>query len=342
MFAKSCLLALLAAAAMASPIHEAQDVTLAMRQSAVTTQQLADFKIYAEYSAASYCNGRNTPGQLIACSGSACNQVSANRPSTVATFSGFVTGIEGFVATDPVRREIILSIRGSSNVRNWITNFQFLSGSCDLVRRCRVHSGFNNAWNEISVAAQNAVRQARSANPSYRVVTTGHSLGGAVATLAAAYLRAGGIPTELYTYGAPRVGNEEFANFVSRQPGGHFRITHGADPVPKVPPFAFGYRHTTPEYWLNGGSSRTIDYGIRDIKVCTGTLSFGCNNGLDIPDAVSHMYYINSMGGCSPGGFDVRVAGEVADLDAVFDRIIEVDREYIKENRMPNNSSMTV
>jgi hypothetical protein len=174
-------------------------------------------------------------------------------------------------------------------------------------------------------------------------LVVGHSLGGAVATLAAAYLRAGGIPTELYTYGAPRVGNEEFANFVSRQAGGHYRITHGADPVPKVPPFAFGYRHTTPEYWLNGGSSRTIDYGIRDIKVCTGTLSFACNNGPDIPDAVSHMYYINDMGGCSPGGFDVRISPEnAAEVDAAFDRIIAVDRKYIEENKMPSNSSMTV
>ncbi len=92
------------------------------------------------------------------------------------------------------------------------------------------------------------------------MVATGHSLGGAVATLAAAYLRAAGNAVDLYTYGSPRVGNDAFANFVSAQAGLEIRVTHLDDPVPRLPPLLFSYRHTSPEYWLYDGGATTTNY----------------------------------------------------------------------------------
>lgn len=71
-----------------------------------------------------------------------------------------------------------------------------------------------------------AIAEAIKANPSYSLVVTGHSLGGAVATIAAATLRQYGYPCELYTYGSPRVFNSVGAAFVSTQPGGNVRVTH--------------------------------------------------------------------------------------------------------------------
>lgn len=49
------------------------------------------------------------------------------------------------------------------------------------------------------------------------------------------------------------------------------------------------------------------------------------------------------MSGCSPGGFEVRLPGEEeGGLEEAFDRMIEMDREYIEKNETPKNSTMTV
>lgn len=43
----------------------------------------------------------------------------------------------------------------------------------------------------------NAVKQAAAANPSYKIVSTGHSLGGAIAAFAAAELRNSGYTVDM-------------------------------------------------------------------------------------------------------------------------------------------------
>lgn len=148
-----------------------------------------------------------------------------------------------------------------------------------------------------------AVSAARALHPSFGVVVTGHSLGGAVATIAAAYLRQqpASAPTtvDLITYGSPRVGNNAFAGFVTAQPGAEFRVTHLDDPVPKLPPIEFGYRHTSPEYWLSTGGATTTDYGVADVKVCQGSADLGCNAGTPGLNAEAHLYYFEAIAGCS-------------------------------------------
>ena len=65
---------------------------------------------------------------------------------------------------------------------------------------------------------------------------TGHSLGAALATLAA--MRGGvSAPQGLYTFGSPRVGNAAFARAFTRAfPHPCFRFVHGSDIVTAVPP----------------------------------------------------------------------------------------------------------
>jgi hypothetical protein len=87
---------------------------------------------------------------------------------------------------------------------------------------------------------------------------TGHSLGGALATLTTAYLiyitRFGSrIPESVWrvlsvTYGSPKVGDvSSFGLFVAlaRQAGKYncYRLHNLKDPVPSAPPAAMGYHH---------------------------------------------------------------------------------------------------
>ncbi|MCI2285455.1 hypothetical protein L3081_21250 [Colwellia sp. MSW7] len=81
----------------------------------------------------------------------------------------------------------------------------------------------------------------------------GHSLGGAIAELTAIWASARGIKTKLYTFGAPRVVLRD-SIYKAAMNIDHYRVTHGADPVPCVPVWPF--THTVGEYQtaMNGGS----------------------------------------------------------------------------------------
>ena len=143
------------------------------------------------------------------------------------------------------------------------------------------------------------VAAAAAARPTYAVVVTGHSLGGAVATLtAAATLRRAGYAADLYTFGSPRVGNAVFARAVTELDfGAEYRLTHEADPIPRLPPLVFNYRHTSPEYWLRDPATTPAD-----VVVCPGYANTSCNAGTFGFDPEMHVTYIEPIDGCDTNG----------------------------------------
>lgn len=210
--------------------------------------------------------------------------------------------MQGFVSTSGPRAEIVLSFRGSATIRNYITDINILLvpfGSCP---GCAAHAGFVTAWKEPRKAIIAAIDTALAKNPSYKLIITGHSLGGAVATLAAADLRGLGYAADLFTYGSPRTGNRQLAEYVSGQTGITARVTRINDPIPRLPPLVLTpFRHTTPEYWLSTGAPTYTDNVIGDVKVCEGTASIGCNAGSKPTlDLDAHRYYFLWTSQCSP------------------------------------------
>lgn len=329
------------AAATASPAATIHEYARAIEERAVSVSaaDLANFKFYVQHAAAAYCNVDNAAGSKVKCTANACRDVEKNSATIVKTFSGSVTGINGYVSTDSTRKEVVVSIRGSNNIRNWIANLNFGQKSCNLVSNCGVHTGFQTAWDEIAGSAKAAVSSALTANPGYKLVTTGHSLGGAVATLAATYLRRDGFPADVYSFGSPRVGNDRFVNFVTQQPGAEYRVTHGRDPVPRLPPIIFGYRHTSPEYWLDGGSL-DVDYTLSEIKVCEGIANIWCNGGTLGLDIIAHLKYLGDVAGCSPIAIAWRQADEIsdADLEAKLNEYVQMDIEFVDNMISPSEA----
>ena len=203
--------------------------------------------------------------------------------------------MEGFVGLDPARSLIVVSLRGSHSIRNFLADFVFPQISCPLTQGCLVHVGFWASWLQIRAAVITAVASAAARHPDFAVVVTGHSLGGAVGHLAASALRTMGVDCDLYTYGSPRVGNLVLTRFLGSQAGAEYRVTHAADPVPRLPPLIFNYRHTSPEYWVYGAD-------VNAIRVCEGSASVGCNAGSRGFDIDAHSDYFGRIGACAPGG----------------------------------------
>lgn len=134
----------------------------------------------------------------------------------------------------------VLAFRGTENLSDWKTNSRFIAKGGPLGK---THRGFLAAWQSIAPAVEAALQDADIAGRPLWI--TGHSLGGGLAVVAAAAFIEKGRPVQgLYTYGQPRVGDNDFVReFDRRFPGRYFRYVNNTDLVPRVPPWSFGYRH---------------------------------------------------------------------------------------------------
>jgi hypothetical protein len=82
---------------------------------------------------------------------------------------------------------IIISYRGSSNLRNWIEDFIFFKTEYDREGcvGCEVHKGFMACHNSLKEQLFGYLPTLVNKYEGARVIVTGHSLGGGIANLAA-------------------------------------------------------------------------------------------------------------------------------------------------------------
>lgn len=207
------------------------------------------------------------------------------------------TDATGFVAVDHTSKLIVLSFRGSKSLGNWLGNLNIAMTPWNVCSGCSVHAGFLDSWTGVKANIGQVIASAVQNWPNYSFVITGHSLGAAIATIAAGDLRSQGYQLSLYTYGSPMVGNLAFANFVTGQ-GNNFRVTHNQDIIPKLPGYILGYTHVSSEYWIPTKSGVAVSAG--SIKVSSGPINFSGNCGTwgsSIPD---HSWYFNNILACGP------------------------------------------
>lgn len=97
----------------------------------------------------------------------------------------------------------------------------------------KIHTGFDEAYNQTAVEIQQFLDQ--HAYKDKPLFITGHSLGGALATVAAKKLSHEGGIAACYTFGSPRVGDIEWTTGIKTP---IYRLVNAADPVTMLPPGA--------------------------------------------------------------------------------------------------------
>ena len=137
----------------------------------------------------------------------------------------------GFILTSPASELVIVSFRGSSAITDLATDSRLTPAPAGG----HVHKGYWRMYAKYCRAAtRDATRNAR------RVWLTGHSLGGALALLAAADLATLARPQTITTIaiGPPKVGDAGFAAHIAERilPNGPVRIiVNDYDVVPMAP-----------------------------------------------------------------------------------------------------------
>ena len=138
----------------------------------------------------------------------------------------------------------VVAFRGSEETgpEDWITDLKFIKQNYAYdtpYKGLKIHSGFMGAYQSIRPVVIDRVKKASSKD----IVCTGHSLGAALATLAAFDIK-NTLPDKdvsCFTYGSPKVGNDNFAKAYNALVPNTYRFVNGPDLVPQA--LLVGYEH---------------------------------------------------------------------------------------------------
>jgi hypothetical protein len=162
--------------------------------------------------------------------------------------------------------QVLLSFRGTAGTADWIRDLTLFSVDSEFGS---VHQGFYYGLLQAKPQIEDALDAFDAGNKKF--VITGHSLGGALAILAAADLDGAFPVTGVYTYGQPAVGKRDFrAYMLQRFSSRLFRIVNDDDIVPMVPP---GYVHVGRLYHFGSRGSVAHESMAEAGEVETPTMS---------------------------------------------------------------------
>ncbi|KAI8057367.1 Alpha/Beta hydrolase protein [Syncephalis plumigaleata] len=199
----------------------------------------------------------------------------------IREFYNASTSTYAYVGVNDRHQRIIIAFRGTVNLVSVTYDADIFHVNIDWLnyKKVFVHRGFLACYNSIRRDITRVVDQLHAKYPSYTISAMDHSLGGALATLSAleTSYRIPAARQQLITFGAPRIGNYQFATLVDKQlnrrankrTGGSFppsvRVINYNDIVPRLPFVAWSYYHSGPEIWISyKGNSAFLCYLARD------------------------------------------------------------------------------
>ncbi|MFD2114851.1 Mbeg1-like protein [Paenibacillus yanchengensis] len=152
----------------------------------------------------------------------------------------------GFIMSSP--QATIVAFRGTSSAVDWISDFIAQQTTFSPVKQAgQTHKGFTDIYLSMREQLLDILLQTPLDRPLF---ITGHSLGGALATLAALDLSHNSQYQQpiVYTFGAPRVGDPTFARYYNKYIATHWRYQNEFDIVPHLPPLVYQSPNTKKTY----------------------------------------------------------------------------------------------
>jgi hypothetical protein len=170
---------------------------------------------------------------------------------------------------------LIVTFRGTQTAEDWLDNLDFIGEPyLPVPGRGTVHQGFQLIYYAVRKNLLGIVQNLAPGCTDLLVV--GHSLGGALATLAMPdllnVLASSNLSPTVYNLASPRAGHADFQNFFDSHVNVCYRIVNQWDLVPHLPPSLAGYVHV--------GNQLNIDSGFHINVVDNHTLLKGYLPGL--------------------------------------------------------------
>mmetsp|Transcript_11000 Transcript_11000/g.15636 ORF Transcript_11000/g.15636 Transcript_11000/m.15636 type:complete len:330 (-) Transcript_11000:13-1002(-) len=262
-------------------------------------------------SAAAYVEGY-APSSELNFPNSACN---VPRVELIGSFDAPYDSAYAYMFLDHDDKMIVTSFEGTADfqdVETDLMSIEIYDTECRLpvpqnngsttFSLGYIHTGICEYYlSLVSVGLPEAIADTAGAYPKYDVMMTGHSLGGATATLAAAHVVLQyGIEKSrliLYSFGAPRPGDSGFTELVEESVGSPYRVVHSFDVVPHLAPCCLGWftcstdqmcpYHAAIEVWYDNLMEEGDGFTVCE----NSTEDKSCNKGLDLSVYDHNHYY---------------------------------------------------
>ncbi|KAI7854479.1 Alpha/Beta hydrolase protein [Circinella umbellata] len=260
-----------------------------------TKDEIRELEFYTSLSADVYCSDVMKRKRLDC---PHCDIAIAHGLTIIDTIISDDYDTNVMVARSNIDKAIYVAFRGSNSLKNWGVNFRAVPVPYyHNVDKAYVHLGFKRAYQIVQKQLTAIIDNQLQIHPDYTVAVTGHSLGGALALLNALDLHERGIKNvELITFGQPRVGNKQFAEYVVSTGIPYKRAVHARDTVPHVPDNAsplYKFYHAGEEFWDDNELFVVCPNGIESNK-CSSSLGVGSS-------PLDHMRYFGiTTGICIP------------------------------------------
>lgn len=192
----------------------------------------------------------------------------------------------------------------TTSIENWMRNIQIFQDpyNCmkiDCCQNCYIHQGFLEMYYSITPELIHQWKNIMTYSKK-KINVAGHSLGGSLASILVMDLINENITStnsiDLYTYGSPRTGNNEFSDWMTLHMDNHniksYRIVNNRDPISHIPPLfenipiSMKYKHIPQEIWLNGDNMIYCNKTNPEDPTC----SFSLYSAFNIND---HFYFFN-------------------------------------------------
>jgi hypothetical protein len=156
--------------------------------------------------------------------------------------------------TNVQQRLVVFGFRGTDNGEDWGKNLDMRIVKDTIGKDSfTIHKGFLDRYKLISSWFENKYSKVPN---NYTILLTGHSLGGAEATIAAVYAasKLNRKPDGVVTYGSPKVGTRQFKQYYQQKVGcgRTIRMTVRFDPAASFPMHIWRYTHVCPDIEVLG------------------------------------------------------------------------------------------